>query len=203
MAESQGNEARVATIERKTGESDIAITLNLDGSGRAKIETDNGMMAHMLDALARHGALDLSVRAHGDVSSGWHHVVEDTAIVLGRALDKALGDRRGIVRMAHAIVPLDEALAQVAIDLSGRGYAVVDMGEPRFGGEFSSDLVRHFLESLAIEARMALHATVLHGKNDHHRTEATFKALARALRAAVVQDDRTAADIPSTKGVIG
>ncbi len=194
--------ARIATVERKTGESDVAVTINLDGTGQAEIETANGMLNHMLDALARHGALDLKVRASGDVSMGWHHVIEDTGIVLGRALDKALGDRAGIVRMAHAIVPLDEALVQVALDLSGRGYAVVDMGEPKYSGEFSSDEVRHFLEALAVEARMALHATVLAGKNDHHRSEAAFKALARSLRAAVAYDERSGGAIPSTKGVI-
>ena len=193
---------RIATVERQTGESDVAVTINLDGTGQAEIETGNGMLRHMLDSLARHGALDLKVRATGDVSMGWHHVIEDTGIVLGRALDEALGDRAGIVRMAHAVVPLDEALVRVALDLSGRGYAVVDMGEPKYGGEFSSDEVRHFLEALAVEARMALHATVLAGKNDHHRSEAAFKALARALRAAVARDERSAGAIPSTKGVI-
>lgn len=203
MVASQSAEPRIATVERKTSESEISVTLNLDGSGQAEIETENGMLAHMLDSLARHGAFDLTVRAVGDTSMGWHHVIEDTAIVLGRALDQALGDRRGIVRMAHALVPLDEALARVAIDLSGRGYAVVDMGEPKYGGEFSSDEVRHFLEAFAIEARMALHAKSLEGKNDHHRTEATFKALARALRAAVARDDRSSGVVPSTKGVIG
>ncbi len=202
MTSSGDTAARSATVERKTGESDIAVTLVLDGTGSSEIETDNGMLAHMLDSLARHGAFDLKVRAAGDVSMGWHHVIEDTAIVLGRALDQALGDRRGIVRMAHAIVPLDESLARVAVDLSGRGYAVVDMGEPKYTGEFSSDMVRHFLEALAVEGRMALHATMLAGKNDHHRTEAMFKALARALRAAVARDDRAAGQIPSTKGVI-
>lgn len=196
-------EPRIATVERKTGESDIAVTWNLDGTGRAKIETENGMLRHMLDSLARHGAFDLDVRAVGDVSMGWHHVLEDTAIVAGRCLDKALGDRRGIVRMGHAYVPLDEALARVVVDLSGRGYPVIHMGEPPFEGLFSSDMVRHFLESLAVESRMNLNVKVLEGSNDHHRTEAIFKALGRALRAAVARDDRAPQAVPSTKGVIG
>jgi imidazoleglycerol-phosphate dehydratase len=193
---------RIASLERNTSESQISVTINLDGTGKADIETGNGMLKHMLDAFARHGAFDLIVRAAGDHSMGWHHVLEDTGIVLGRAVDEALGDKRGIVRMAHAIVPLDEALSRVVIDISGRGYGVVDMGTPKYEGEFSSDEVRHFLEAFAVESRMALHATVLAGKNDHHRSEATFKALARALRAAVAIDDRNPDAIPSTKGVI-
>ena len=193
---------RIASLERNTSESQISVTINLDGTGKADIETGNGMLKHMLDAFARHGAFDLIVRAAGDHSMGWHHVLEDTGIVLGRAVDEAPGDKRGIVRMAHAIVPLDEALSRVVIDISGRGYGVVDMGTPKYEGEFSSDEVRHFLEAFAVESRMALHATVLAGKNDHHRSEATFKALARALRAAVAIDDRNPDAIPSTKGVI-
>lgn len=202
MAGTTEPEPRIATVERKTTESDVSVTINLDGTGTAEIDTDNGMLKHMLDAFARHGSFDLNVRAQGDHSMGWHHVIEDTGIVLGRAVDQALGDRRGIVRMANAIVPLDEALSRVVIDISGRGYGVVDMGTPRYEGEFSSDEVRHFLEAFAIEGRMALHATVLNGKNDHHRSEATFKALARALRAAVAFDSRNPDAIPSTKGVI-
>ena len=202
MTGMMGAEPRIATMERKTTESDISVTINLDGAGTAEIDTGNGMLKHMLDAFARHGSFDLKVRAQGDHSMGWHHVLEDTGIVLGRAVDQALGDKRGIVRMASAIVPLDEALSRVVIDISGRGYGVVDMGTPRYEGEFSSDEVRHFLEAFAIEGRMALHATVLSGKNDHHRSEATFKALARALRAAVALDSRNPDAIPSTKGVI-
>ena len=194
---------RTATVDRKTGESDISITLNLDGKGTADVSTGNGMLDHMLDALARHGALDIKAKASGGTSMGWHHVEEDTAIVLGRCLDKALGDRKGIVRMGHAVVPLDEALAMVAIDLGGRGYAVVDTGAPEYGGEMPADMVRHFLESFAIEAKSNLHVQVLAGKNDHHRTEAIFKALARALRDAVAQDLRGSGTVPSTKGVIG
>ncbi|NQW18463.1 MAG: imidazoleglycerol-phosphate dehydratase HisB [Chloroflexi bacterium] len=193
---------RTASLERNTSESQISVTINLDGTGKADIDTDNGMLKHMLDAFARHGAFDLTVKAAGDHSMGWHHVLEDTGIVLGRVVNEALGDKTGIVRMAHAIVPLDEALSRVVIDISGRGYGVVDMGTPKYEGEFSSDEVRHFLEAFAIESRMALHATVLAGKNDHHRSEATFKALARALRAAVAVDERNPDAIPSTKGVI-
>ncbi len=193
---------RIASFERNTSESQISVTINLDGTGKADIETDNGMLKHMLDAFARHGAFDLTVKAVGDTSMGWHHVLEDTGIVLGKVVNEALGDKRGIVRMANAIVPLDEALSRVVIDISGRGYGVVDMGTPKYEGEFSSDEVRHFLEAFAVESRMALHATVLAGKNDHHRSEATFKALARALRAAVAVDERNPDAIPSTKGVI-
>ena len=194
---------RTATVDRKTAESEISITLNLDGRGAAEIVTGNGMLDHMLDALARHGALDITVKATGGTSMGWHHVEEDTAIVLGRCLDKALGDRKGIVRMGHAIVPLDESLALAAIDLGGRGYAVVDTGAPEYGGEMPADMVRHFLEAFAIEAKSNLHVQVLAGKNDHHRTEAIFKALARALRDAVAYDPRSGGSVPSTKGVIG
>ncbi|MBI4306333.1 MAG: imidazoleglycerol-phosphate dehydratase HisB [Chloroflexi bacterium] len=194
---------RTATVERKTAESEISITLNLDGQGTADVSTGNGMLDHMLGQIARHGVIDLKVKASGDGSMGWHHVEEDTAIVLGRCLDKALGDRRGIVRMSHAIVPLDEALAMVAVDLGGRGYAVVDTGAPEYGGEMAADMVRHFLESFAVEAKANLHVRILTGKSDHHRTEAIFKALARALRAAVAFDDRAPGAVPSTKGVIG
>ncbi len=202
MTSNAGREPRIATLERVTTESDIAIAINLDGFGNADIDTDNGMLKHMLDAFARHGAFDLTVRARGDVSMGWHHVLEDTGIVLGRAVNDALGEKRGIIRMGHALVPLDEALSRAVVDLSGRGYAVINMGVPKYTGEFSSDEVRHFMEAFAIEGRLNLHIDVLAGKNDHHRSEAAFKALARALRDAVAFDDRNPDAIPSTKGAI-
>jgi len=191
---------RVATVERETAEAKVSVTLNLDGTGRSDIETPNGMLSHMLDQLARHGAFDLTVRASGDVETGPHHVVEDTAIVLGRCFDSALGERVGIVRMASAVVPLDEALSEVALDLSGRGYAVVDLGSENQVGDFPTSLARHFLESFAVEGRLGLHVRVVTGKNEHHVIESAFKALARALRAAVARDTRSPGSVPSTKG---
>ncbi len=196
------SEQRSATIARVTGESDIEVSLSLDGTGKADIQTPNGFMNHMLDALARHGSLDLSVRASGDTESGPHHVAEDTAIVLGRCIDQALGERRGIVRMADALVPLDEALTRVAVDLSGRGYAVVDLGSTNQLGEFPTDLARHFFESMAVEGRFNLHVKVLAGLNEHHVIESAFKAFARALRDAVARDERNPDAIPSTKGAL-
>ncbi|MCH7594369.1 MAG: imidazoleglycerol-phosphate dehydratase HisB [Chloroflexi bacterium] len=193
---------RTATIERKTGESDISITVNLDGSGRSEIDTPNGFMNHMLDALARHGSLDLSVRASGDTASGPHHIAEDTAIVLGRCIDKALGERRGIVRMGHAFVPLDEALTMCVIDLSGRGYPVVDLASNNNIGEFPTDLARHFFESASIEGRFNIHLRVMAGTNEHHVIESAFKAFGRALRDAVKLDERNPDTIPSTKGAL-
>ena len=193
-------EQRVASLERETKESQISVTLNLDGDGHSDIQTPIGMLSHMLDQIARHGAFDLTVRASGDIETGSHHVVEDTAIVLGRCLDRALGERVGIVRMASAVVPLDEALSEVALDLSGRGYGVVDLGSENQVGDFPTSLARHFLESFAVEGRMGLHVRVVTGKNEHHVIESAFKALARALRAAVARDTRTPGSVPSTKG---
>lgn len=195
---------RTGTYARTTGETDVRVTIGLDGSGVANIATGNGMLDHMLSQLARHGLLDLEVKADGDSAlTGWHHTVEDTGIALGRAFADAVGDGKGIRRMGHAIVPLDEALSRVVLDISGRPYAAVDLG---VSGEdidgLPGDLVRHFLESFATEARISLHATVLAGVNAHHKIEATFKALARALRDAVEIDDRANGQVPSTKGTI-
>ncbi len=192
--------ARTATVERETGESKISITVDLDGTGQADIDTPAGFLNHMLSQIARHGLVDLTVRVKGDTETGTHHTIEDTAIVLGRAIDKALGERRGIVRMASALVPLDEALAQVALDLSGRGYAVVDMGMSNNAGEFPSDMARHFFEAMAIEGRFNLHIRLLSGLNEHHVIEAAFKGFARSLRAAATFDERAGDAIPSTKG---
>jgi imidazoleglycerol-phosphate dehydratase len=197
------NPVRTATVHRKTTETDIQLNLKLDGTGRAEINTGLGFLDHMLQALARHARFDLGVQAQGDLHIDEHHTVEDVGIVLGQALAQALGDRAGIVRMGHAIVPMDEALALVAVDLGGRGYFVFD-------GHFSGDrigqvgttLIPHFFESMAREGRFNLHARLLAGADDHHRAEALFKALARALDMAVRLDGRLAGQIPSTKGTL-
>lgn len=197
------NSPRTAKITRTTGETDIEITLSLDGSGQAEIATGVGFLDHMLHALARHARFDLQVRATGDLHIDEHHTVEDVGIVLGRALAEALGDRKGIVRMGHAIVPMDEALALVAVDLSGRGYIVFDgaFSTDRIG-QLGTSLIPHFLESLAHEGRLNLHVRLLAGVDDHHRAEAIFKALARALDMAVRRDERLAGQAPSTKGTL-
>ena len=195
--------ARTATIRRETGETKIEITLDLDGRGRAQVNTGVGFLDHMLTALARHARFDLAVQATGDLHVDEHHTVEDVGIALGRALGEALGDRAGITRMGHAVVPMDEALALVAVDIGGRGYFVFDgsFDTPRIG-QMATSLVPHFLESLALEARMNLHARLLTGRDDHHRAEALFKALARALHQATRLDPTLAGDVPSTKGTI-
>ena len=194
---------RKATVRRDTRESQVEVTLDLDGTGQASVDTPNGMLNHLLDQLARHGLMDVSVKATGDLSPGWHHLVEDVGIVLGQTLHQALGEGKGIVRMGHQVVPLDETLVMVALDLGGRPYAVVKAAfDGPTIGDMPSDLVRHFLEVFALEGRMNLHAQVLAGANDHHRAEALFKALARALRTAVAVDPRAAGEVPSTKGTI-
>jgi imidazoleglycerol-phosphate dehydratase len=193
---------RQGSVHRRTRETDVAVTLGLDGTGRYETDTGLGFLDHMLAQLAAHGLFDLTVRAQGDLEVDEHHTVEDVAIGLGQALDAALGDRRGIVRMGHAYAPLDETLAHAVVDLSGRPYAVVEAGfsTPRVG-EVGTDLIVHFLETLAVHARMSLHARVLYGRNDHHRAEALFKALGRALDAAI-RRDRRRQGVPSTKGVL-
>jgi imidazoleglycerol-phosphate dehydratase len=188
---------------RNTAESKINVILELDGTGQYDVNTGNGMLDHLLAQLSRHGLLNLTVESKGDLTSGWHHLVEDTAITLGRAINEAVGEGRGIIRTAHAIVPLDEALVQVVIDLSGRGYAVIDESIRSMESEIlSGDLVRHFLEVLAVEGRFNLHVDIIRGKNSHHMSEALFKALARALRQAVKVDPLYGQAIPSTKGTI-
>jgi imidazoleglycerol-phosphate dehydratase len=193
---------RRATIERETRETKVTVSLDLDGQGNCHLETGVGFLDHMLAQLAMHSLFDLEVRAWGDLAVDEHHTVEDTAIVIGLALDQALGERRGIVRMGQAFAPLDEALARVVVDLSGRPYAVIQaqFGTSRLGA-LSSDLIFHFLETLAVHGRLCLHAQVLYGRNDHHRAEALFKALGRALDAASRLDPRRRG-IPSTKGVL-
>jgi imidazoleglycerol-phosphate dehydratase len=193
---------RRATVRRQTAETDVSVTLALDGSGQHTADTGLGFLDHMLAQLASHGLFDLEVQARGDLEVDEHHTVEDVAIALGQALDQALGERRGLVRMGQAFAPLDEALARVVVDLSGRPYAVVqaEFDTPRIG-TVGTDLLVHFLETLAVHGRLALHAHVLYGRNDHHRAEALFKALARALDAATRLDPRRG-DVPSTKGVL-
>jgi imidazoleglycerol-phosphate dehydratase len=194
---------RIGRCRRETRETRVAVEWVLDGAGRADVQTGIGYLDHMLDALARHGLFDLHVRAEGDLHVDAHHTVEDVAIALGRALADALGERRGVRRMGDATVPLDEALALVAVDLSGRGLATLDI--PLRGpalGQLPTELVPHFFQSLAIEARITLHVHVLRGDNDHHKVEACFKALARALDWATSLDPRLADVVPSTKGVL-
>ena len=195
--------ARTASLQRATAETSISITVNLDGQGRYDVDTGNGFLDHMVSQVARHGLFDIDLNAQGDTHVGWHHLVEDTAIMLGRAFGQALGEPRGIRRMGHAIVPLDETLVMVAVDWSGRPYASVDTTlDDTMVETLSGDLVAHFLESFAIEARINLHARVLAGVSPHHKAEALCKALARALRDAVEPDPRAVGQVPSTKGTL-
>ena len=191
---------RQTSFQRDTKETKVRVYLDLDGSGVCNITTGIGAFDHLLEQISRHGRVDLTIEAQGDLEVDAHHTVEDVGICMGRALDKALGDRVGITRMGHAIVPLDEALAMVALDLGGRGYAQIDAGlsTPSIGA-LPTELLPHFLETLAREGRMTLHARVLSGANDHHKAEAIFKALARALDAALRLDPRVTG-VPSTKG---
>ena len=195
--------ARAAALERATGETQIAISVNLDGQGRYDVDTGNGFLDHMVSQISRHGLFDIDLKARGDTHVGWHHLVEDTAIMLGRAFGQALGEPRGIRRMGHAIVPLDETLVMVAVDWSGRPYAAVETTlNDTMVETLSGDLIAHFLESFAIEARINLHAKVIAGVSPHHKAEALCKALARALRDAVEPDPRASGQVPSTKGVL-
>jgi imidazoleglycerol-phosphate dehydratase len=193
---------RTASITRSTNETQISIELNLDGSGQHDIATGVGFLDHMLTHIAVHGLFDLTVRATGDLHIDVHHTVEDVALVLGSAFDQALGDRKGIIRMASFYAPMDETLAFVALDLSGRPYSVIDAewGQALVGG-IPTSLFPHFFESFAVTARCNLHARVLYGRDDHHKAEALFKALARALDAAATVDGRRQT-VPSTKGTL-
>ncbi|MBX3013809.1 MAG: imidazoleglycerol-phosphate dehydratase HisB [Caldilineaceae bacterium] len=193
---------RQGQLERQTKETQIAVAIDLDGSGRAEVNTGIGFLDHMLTLLAGHGLFDIKVQATGDLQIDDHHTAEDMMICLGKALDQALGDRRGIVRTAHSFVPMDEALALVAIDLGGRPYCVfeADFVTPKVG-QLGTDLLFHLFESFAIHGRLNLHAKVFYGRNDHHKVEALFKALARALDAATQVDARRG-DVPSTKGTL-
>ena len=192
---------RSATITRKTSETEISVTLNLDGSGLYDNQTGVGFFDHMLDQLARHALIDMTVRAEGDLHIDDHHTVEDTGIALGQALAQALGDKRGIRRYGACLLPMDDALVRTALDLSARPYLVwnVDLPTARIG-TFDTELVREFFTALATHGGITLHVDALHGINSHHIAEAAFKSVARALREAVETDPRKADAIPSTKG---
>ncbi len=191
---------RTSVIKRDTKETKINLELNIDGSGKWEVDTGIKMFDHLLSQLAQHGIFDLTISATGNDQ---HHVAEDVAICLGKAFAEALGEKRGIVRMADASVPMDDALAIVALDISGRGYTVLELpfNDNDMRG-FATDLIRHFLESFAIEARMNLHIRIAYGTNDHHKAEALFKALGRALDKATRIDERICGELPSTKDLL-
>lgn len=197
---------RVGVAERKTSESDITVEINLDGTGKSDISTGLPFFDHMLTAFATHGSFDLKVHAKGDVEIDAHHTVEDTAIVLGRAFSEAIGDKKGIRRFGSQLLPMDEALVEAVIDISGRAYYVMN-GEPEnmdwqiIGGHYATVINRHFFETFAIHSQTTLHVNVRYGRDPHHITEAEYKAVARALRQAVENDPRQTG-IPSTKGAL-
>ena len=194
-------DARIASISRTTSETEVAITVNIDGSGRANVSTGLGFLDHMFTALARHSGFDIDLSCTGDTHIDCHPSAEDCAMVLGRAIDAALGERVGIERFADATVPMDEALARAAVDLSGRPWPAIDLQLRReMLGDIACENLVHVLTTLAIELRASVHVDVLKGRNDHHKVEAAFKALAIALRRAVAQT--RAGDVPSTKGVL-
>jgi imidazoleglycerol-phosphate dehydratase len=194
---------RIATVTRATSETDISLTLDLDGTGKADIGTGIGFLDHMLTALARHGMFDLAIRAKGDLHIDFHHTTEDVGIVLGQAFYRALGDKRGIRRFGHAMVPMDETLAEAAVDISGRPFLAWDVPfqRPKIG-EMDTELFEEFFRALAFNALVTLHVTRRAGHNAHHVAEACFKATARALRMATEMDPRAGDSIPSTKGAL-
>jgi len=196
--------SRTATLSRTTGETSITVSLALDGEGAGERRTGVGFFDHLLDALARHARLDLDVEARGDLETGAHHTVEDTGRLLGQAVDEALGDRAGIARFADATVPMDEARASAAIDVSGRPLCVFEARRlpSMVIGSFETELCEEFLRAFASTARVTLHVRIEAGRSAHHMIEAAFKALARALRAAVARDEAAGGAIPSTKGVL-
>ena len=195
--------SRSSTVSRMTSETTVSVALTVDGTGEANIETGIGFYDHMWTAFAKHGRFDLTIRASGDLQVDAHHTMEDVALAIGQAFDEALGDRAGIVRMGDALVPLDEALVQAVIDISGRPFAAVNLafiGERI--GEAPTEMVAHVLRSFATAAQITLHVRMLAGANDHHVAEATMKALGRALDAATTLDPRIAGTVPSTKGTL-
>ncbi|MDO8715530.1 MAG: imidazoleglycerol-phosphate dehydratase HisB [Dehalococcoidales bacterium] len=195
---------RTAKVIRKTKETNIKLELNLDGGGKCKIDTGIKMFDHLLAQVTKHSRFDMTLSATGDDE---HHLIEDVAICFGKALGEALGEKQGIVRMADASVPMDDVLAMVVLDISGRGYAVMDLPFSRNSKKwellgFTPDLIRHFLESFALEAKINLHAHIIYGENDHHKAEALFKALGRALDKATRIDERIKGELPSTKDLL-
>jgi imidazoleglycerol-phosphate dehydratase len=194
---------RIAEIKRKTNETDISVSVNLDGTGRHDIETGIGFLDHMLDQLARHGLIDITVRARGDLHIDFHHTAEDVGIALGEAVRKALGDKKGIRRYASADLPMDGTLTRVALDVSGRPFLVwkVEFTRDKVG-EMDTELFREWFQAFAMNAGITLHVETVYGDNNHHVAESAFKALAKALRAAVEIDPRAADAIPSTKGTL-
>ncbi|WP_339767689.1 imidazoleglycerol-phosphate dehydratase HisB [uncultured Pseudosulfitobacter sp.] len=194
---------RSATITRQTAETDISVTINLDGTGSYDNQTGIGFFDHMLDQLARHSLIDMTIRAKGDLHIDDHHTVEDTGIALGQALAQALGDKRGIVRYGSCLLPMDDAQVRTALDLSARPYLIWNVTLPTAQiGSFDTELVREFFTAFATHGGITLHVDMLHGINSHHIAEATFKSVARALRQAVETDPRKADAIPSTKGAL-
>ncbi|MDA9430375.1 imidazoleglycerol-phosphate dehydratase HisB [Bradyrhizobium sp. CCBAU 51627] len=195
---------RTATIKRKTKETDLEVSVNLDGSGASNIATGIGFFDHMLDLLARHSRIDLTVKAVGDLHIDYHHTTEDTGIALGQAVKQALGNMAGITRYAGVHMPMDETLTRVVLDISGRPFLVFKADFPRDKiGEFDTELVREWFQAFAINAGVTLHVETLYGDNSHHIAESCFKGLARALRTAVAIDPKAAGEIPSTKGSLG
>ena len=195
---------RTATVERKTRETEIVVSLDLDGAGDCDIDTGIGFLDHMLESFGRHSMIDLKVRAQGDLHVDFHHTVEDTAIVIGQAVKKALGDLAGITRFGAAAIPMDEALTRVAVDVSNRPYLVwrVEIPKPKLG-EMDTELFKEWFQAFAQNAGICLHIESLYGQNSHHIVETCFKGLARALRQAVAPDDRLDGEVASTKGVLG
>lgn len=195
---------RKASVKRATKETSVEVAVDLDGEGRASISTGIGFLDHMLDLLARHSRIDLDIKAKGDLHIDHHHTTEDVGIALGQAVKQALGDMKGITRYADVQIPMDEALTRVAVDISGRPFLVFNAEFVRDKvGSFDTELVQEWFQAFAINAAMTLHVATLYGTNDHHIAESCFKGLARALRAAVAIDPRTAHEVPSTKGTLG
>ena len=195
---------RTASIKRKTKETDIEVAINLDGRGESSVSTGIGFLDHMLDLLARHSRIDMTVKAKGDLHIDHHHTTEDVGIALGQAVKQALGDMRGITRYAGVHLPMDEALTRVVVDISGRPFLVFKAEFVRDKvGTFDTELVQEWFQAFSMNAGVTLHAQVLYGTNDHHIAESCFKGLARALRAAVAIDERAKDEVPSTKGSLG
>ena len=195
---------REAKIARKTKETDIEVSVNIDGTGVYDVDTGIGFLDHMLEQLSRHSLMDLTVRAKGDLHIDYHHTTEDTGIAIGEAIHTAMGERRGIVRYASATIPMDETLTRASIDISDRPYLIwkVDFTKPKLG-EMDTELFKEWFQAFAQNARVTLHVENLYGENNHHIVESCFKALARALRAAADTDPRAADSVPSTKGTLG